>query len=142
MRIWSIHPRYLDSKGLVALWRESLLAKNVLAGKTKGYKNHPQLNRFKEATNPIKAIDYYLKHVWEEAKNRNYNFDYNKFEKTNYTDKINLSTGQLEFEKIHLSEKLRLRDKKKYTELMNLINFEIHPLFTLINGDIESWERT
>jgi hypothetical protein len=33
MRIWSLHPKYLDSKGLVALWRESLLAKNVLRDK-------------------------------------------------------------------------------------------------------------
>jgi len=44
MRIWSLHPKYLDSKGMVALWREALLAKQVLLNKTKGYKNHPQLN--------------------------------------------------------------------------------------------------
>jgi hypothetical protein len=49
MRIWSIHPKYLDIKGLVALWREALLAKHVLEGRTKGYRNHPQLDRFKLA---------------------------------------------------------------------------------------------
>ena len=43
MRLWSIHPRYLDSMGLVALWREALLAQAVLRGETKGYKFHPQL---------------------------------------------------------------------------------------------------
>lgn len=37
MRLWSIHPRYLDTKGLVALWRETLLlAQAVLFGNTKG----------------------------------------------------------------------------------------------------------
>lgn len=30
MRLWSIHPCYLDSKGLIALWRESLLAQACL----------------------------------------------------------------------------------------------------------------
>jgi hypothetical protein len=53
MRIWSLHPKYLDAKGLVALWRESLLAKQALESKTKGYKNHPQLNRFKNSGNAV-----------------------------------------------------------------------------------------
>ncbi|WP_368086417.1 pyrimidine dimer DNA glycosylase/endonuclease V [Nitrosomonas sp. Nm34] len=26
MRLWSIHPKYLDAKGLLALWREGLQA--------------------------------------------------------------------------------------------------------------------
>lgn len=46
MRIWSVHPSLLDAKGLVACWRETLLAQKVLQGLTKGYKNHPQLDRF------------------------------------------------------------------------------------------------
>jgi hypothetical protein len=29
-RIWSLHPKYLDARGLVALWREGLLAQAVL----------------------------------------------------------------------------------------------------------------
>ena len=37
MRLWTIHPRYLDSRGLVALWRESLLARAVLRSQTRGY---------------------------------------------------------------------------------------------------------
>jgi len=60
MRIWSLHPKYLDTKGLVELWRETLLAKHVLEGKTKGYKNHPQLNRFKIYSKPLEAINFYL----------------------------------------------------------------------------------
>jgi hypothetical protein len=78
MRIWSLHTKYLDSKGLVALWRETLLAKHVLEGKTKGYKNHPQLNRFKALKNPIDGINEYLSMVYFEAKQRGYNFNKEK----------------------------------------------------------------
>ena len=28
MRLWTLHPKYLDAAGLVALWREALLAQN------------------------------------------------------------------------------------------------------------------
>ena len=75
MRLWSIHPKYLDAKGLVALWREGLLAQNVLLGNTKGYKNHPQLIRFKNSENPYGAIAEYLRYVVNEADNRGYNFN-------------------------------------------------------------------
>ena len=78
MRIWSLHPKLLDSKGLVALWRETLLAKKVLQGGTKGYINHPQLLRFKENENPINSINYYLSEVQIEATVRGYNFDKSK----------------------------------------------------------------
>jgi hypothetical protein len=78
MRLWSIHPQYLDSKGLIALWREGLLAKKVLEGKTKEYKNHPQLERFKNFKNPILAINSYLFYVLKETKLRNYKFNEKK----------------------------------------------------------------
>ena len=79
MRIWSLHPKYLDTKALVALWRETLLAKKVLEGKTIGYKNHPQLFRFKKSVVALDAINYYLQFVWIEAENRSYNFNKDKF---------------------------------------------------------------
>ena len=59
MRLWSIHPKYLDARGLVALWREGLLAQKVLKGETRGYINHPQLNRFNSKRDPIGAIGRY-----------------------------------------------------------------------------------
>jgi hypothetical protein len=142
MRIWSLHPKYLDAKGLVALWRETLMAKNVLAGKTKGYKNHPQLNRFKTAQKPIDAINLYLKSVWLEAAERNYNFDKSKFIEINDTEQINVTTGQLNFEKNHLLKKIKIRDLIKYTSLVGLVDYEPHSLFNLIDGEIEPWEKT
>ena len=141
MRIWSLHPKYLDTKGLLALWRETLLAKNVLEGKTKGYKNHPQLNRFKTAKKPVNCINYYLRFVWDEAKKRNYNFNKSKFDVVSDIEKINVTTGQLNFEVTHLLMKLKLRDKKKFTEILNLATYESHPLFNIIEGEIEIWER-
>lgn len=142
MRLWSLHPKYLDAKGLVALWRETLLAKNVLEGKTKGYKNHPQLDRFKASPKPIDAINYYLKSIWSEAVSRDYNFDKRKFIDLNNIDQINVTTGQLEFEEKHLLKKLEVRDTKKYNEIININNFETHPLFNQVNGKIEPWEKT
>ena len=141
MRIWSLNPKYLDSKGLVALWRETLLAKSVLEGKTDAYKHHPQLNRFKTARKPIDAISYYLEYVWLEADRRNYRFDKSKFVEITDIKRITVTIGQLNFEKNHLLKKLKLRDVKKYNEINDLINFETHPLFNLIAGEIEPWEK-
>src|ERR1700741_5318717 len=98
MRIWSIHPEYLDAKGLVALWRETLLAKHVLEGKTKGYKNHPQLNRFKKAVNPVDAIDQYLSEVYLEASNRKFNFNKNKINWNFKKSELPVTTGQVSYE--------------------------------------------
>ncbi|PID70428.1 hypothetical protein CSB37_01935 [bacterium DOLZORAL124_38_8] len=141
MRIWSCHPQYLDAKGLVALWRETLLAKKVLEGNTKGYTNHPQLDRFKATSHPLNSINAYLEFVWNEATRRGYNFNKTKFEKTTNIEKISLTTGQLQFEIEHLQNKLQTRDAKKYQENKTLTTFDIHPLFELIDGAIESWEK-
>jgi hypothetical protein len=78
MRIWTIHPKYLDRIGLVALWRETLLAKHVLEGKTKGYKNHPQLNRFKNTDNPVDSINQYLTIVYQDSVKRGFHFNKDK----------------------------------------------------------------
>jgi hypothetical protein len=145
MRLWSIHPHYLDTKGLVALWREGLLAKKVLEGKTVGYKKHPQLERFKKYSNPIKAINSFLYFVLQEAKNRGYSFDSNKISTVDIlTSQISITKGQLEFEFNHLCTKLINRDKEKYEFLAKceLSKITPHPLFFVVVGDIEEWEKT
>jgi hypothetical protein len=93
MSIWSLHTKYSDTIGLVALWRITLLARNVLEGNTKGYKNHPQLNRFKTAKEPLNCINSYLKFFWEEAKERNYNFNESKFGVVSDVEEINVTNG-------------------------------------------------
>ena len=140
MRIWSIHPKYLDAKGLVAVWRETLLAKNVLEGKTKGYKNHPQLNRFKGAKNPVDAINQYLSEIFFEASSRNYNFDKQKIDWKFKMNELTVTIGQLNYEVRHLLNKLQIRDAVKYEQLKTNTKYDCHPLFKVIDGDIENWE--
>ena len=141
MRIWSIHPKYLDAKGLVALWRETLLAKNVLYGLTKGYKNHPQLNRFKETNDPMGYINKYLISVYNEALSRRYKFDKSKIDwDCKLIKNLPVTIGQVNYEKEHLTKKLEIRDKIKYLELIEVSNLELHPLFKIIEGDVEKWE--
>lgn len=139
MRIWSIHPKHLDQKGLVALWRETLLAKHVLEGKTKGYKNHPQLNRFKVQKEPLSFINKYLEEVYNEASLRGYHFNYSKFKNVLLNEKILLTTGQIKHEKKHLLKKLKVRDLYRYRKEMNR-EISHHPIFELVEGKIEDWE--
>ncbi|NQT62569.1 MAG: DNA lyase [Candidatus Marinimicrobia bacterium] len=140
MRIWSLHPKYLDSKGLVALWRETLLAKHVLEGTTKGYRNHPQLHRFKTTNHPVNHINSYLSTILEEAKQRGYHFDESKIGSSMDAKFIPVTTGQLVYEQNHLLGKLRVRDLAKYHMLNETIDIEVHPLFNLVEGDVEDWE--
>ena len=140
MRIWSLHPKYLDTKGIVALWRETLLAKNVLEGNTKGYTNHPQLNRFKATENPVGAINQYLAEIWEEATRRGYNFNQTKIDYTFNPIQMNVTSGQLDYEFQHLLKKLEVRDKERFEKLKNLNSYDTAEIFKEIEGEIEKWE--
>lgn len=141
MRLWSLHPKYLDAKGLVALWRESLLALKVLQGGTKGYRNHPQLLRFKATDNPVAALASYLKDICFEATQRGYNFDESKIPKLEFEKKIPLNSDQLNYELEHLKNKLKIRCPEKYKKLEKLKKPDFHPLFHLKQGAIEEWEH-
>jgi Glu-tRNA(Gln) amidotransferase subunit E-like FAD-binding protein len=141
MRLWSIHPRYLDPAGLVALWREALLAQKVLKGKTKGFKNHPQLERFKNHSNPQKVIANYLVGIWKEARRRGYNFDKGKIKAAARIKKMQVSRSQLKYEFDWLRDKLKKRNPQKYRELFSVERIESHLIFEIIEGEIEEWEK-
>lgn len=141
MRLWSLHPEYLDSKGLVAVWREGIMARNVLTGKTEGYKNHPQLERFKKHDDPILAIDTYLLNVYNESKERNYKFKRDKIGSKFTDSKIEVTEGQMMYELKHLKRKLKLRDFKAYLMLIKVTAPRPNPVFKVVKGDMESWER-
>lgn len=154
MRLWSLHPRYLDAKGLVALWREALLAKAVLAGRTKGYRAHPQLTRFRAAANPRAAIRAYLEAVLEEARSRGYCFDARKLgraaakaaaDEAGPADavaarRIPVTRGQLAYERDRLLSKLALRDPERRAALAAEAAPKAHPLFRAVPGGVENWE--
>ena len=141
MRLWSIHPKYLDGIGLVALWRESLLAQKVLKGETKGYRHHPQLRRFSDHPDPEGAMARYIIEIWNESRMRGYNFAKEKIGEVPLIDKIPVKRGQLIFEFDWLCNKLKIRNTQKYQELLSVKEIECHPLFKIIEGEVEEWEK-
>jgi len=140
MRIWTLHPRYLDTRGLVALWREGLLAQAVLRGQTIGYRNHPQLSRFRGESS-LKAIADYLRVVYAESVSRRYRFNQRKINRARDSNLIDVPKGQLHYEWDHLMEKLDRRDPEWGARWKHLRDPEPHPLFRIIPGGIADWER-
>jgi len=136
MRLWSLHPSLLDQKGLVALWREGLLAQKVLLGQTRGYRFHPQLRRFQAAKNPVAAIGAYLAAVAEEARERGYRFDAAKIVLRKSRVKIEVTRGQIEFERRHLLRKLRVRDPRQARKLRGT-EMRAHPMLRIVEGGVE-----
>lgn len=141
MRLWTLHPRYLDAKGLVALWREGLLARAVLCGQTRGYTRHPQLERFRAHDTPLAAIDAYLAAVCDEADARGYRFDRNKLALPPQPVRLPASDGQLAYEWAHLRAKLQLRDPDRHAAWRDVRQPDPHPLFDVSPGPIAPWER-
>jgi hypothetical protein len=142
MRLWTLHPRHLDAAGLVALWRESLLAQAVLLGRTRGYTRHPQLQRFQAATDPVAAIAAYLRAVADEATSRGYAFDAARIVATEGTaPRIAETKGQLLYEWEHLGRKLQLRSPAWYRDQVAGAQPAAHPLFRLVAGGVREWER-
>ena len=141
MRLWSLHPRHLDRAGLVAGWREALLAQAVIAGQTKGYRNHPQLERFRAAAAPLEAMGAFLAGLHAEAVSRGYRFDESKIlQQASEVESIPVTQGQLEFEWTHLGEKLARRSPDDALRWQASAPTP-HPLFTVVPGAVERWER-
>lgn len=140
MRLWTLHPKHLDARGLVALWREALLAQAVLAGKTRGYTHHPQLIRFRESPAPLDAISAYLKIVHAEAERRGYAFDAAKIVAAGEADPIVATRGQIDYEWTHLRHKLERRSPEWLAGLRVRSRPAAHPLFRIVAGPVADWE--
>ena len=148
MRVWSLHPRYLDRQGLLACWRESLLAQAVLAGRTRGYRQHSQLVRFRATPEPVATIGAYLLVVAEEARERGYRFDAARIDRPGTVgqppagvERVPVTDGQVAHEWAHLRAKLALRSPERLALLDPLATVQVHPLFVRVPGSIEPWER-
>ncbi|MEO7205672.1 MAG: pyrimidine dimer DNA glycosylase/endonuclease V [Steroidobacteraceae bacterium] len=142
MRLWTIHPQYLDRQGLTALWREALLARAVLRGQTRGYRHHPQLERFKVHPLPRSAINAYLAAIYTEATARGYAFDKRKIGPLRSVESISATTAQISYEWRHLMAKLAVRNRMLRRQWRAVGVPLCHPLFGVIPGPIEKWERT
>jgi hypothetical protein len=140
VRIWSLHPRYLDRQGLTACWRESLLAQAVLAGETRGYTRHPQLERFRSCDDPLGAIGAYLAVVADEATERGYRFDRARIRAVG-SPVIPVTSGQLALEWAHLGAKLARRSPEFAARWRAAGQPEAHPVFRVVDGPVEAWER-
>jgi hypothetical protein len=141
MRLWSIHPKYLDQRALVAWWREGLLAQAVLRERTRGYSRHTQLERFRTRQAPVWAIANYLAAIQAEANVRGYNFDITTVARRGVADRIQVTSGQLDFERHHLIRKLERRDRKWLDRLRQEPRPLPYPSFGLIAGGVETWEK-
>ncbi|MCX7522651.1 pyrimidine dimer DNA glycosylase/endonuclease V [Microbacterium sp. STN6] len=155
MRLWSVHPRYLDRQGLTAAWREALLAQAVLAGRTRGYRAHPQLLRFREQADPMAAMAAFLHGVADEADSRGYSFDRSRIDGSRIDGEtaqpsspeagvvplIDVSDGQLDYEWARLQQKLDERSPEVAARWGAVSRPEAHPLFRLTPGPVAQWER-
>jgi hypothetical protein len=141
MRLWSLHPKYLDARGLTACWREGLLARKVLLGETRGYRDHPQLERFRAGGDPVALVDTYLRAIWREASSRGYSFDASKIGPRFSRAVLEVKAGQVAYEFEWLKTKLAARDPDRSKSIGTLLVPETHPLFRVVPGEIEAWER-
>lgn len=141
MRLWSLHPRYLDPQGLVALWREALLARAILRGETRGYRRHPQLERFRSHAFPRSAINAYLGEIHAEARRRGYAFDRSRIGPVRRVRTIPVTGGQIAFEWRHLMQKLARRSRPLHRQWLGTKRVQCHPSFQRVDGKVESWEK-
>lgn len=140
MRPWSLHPSNLDRQGLTAAWREALFAQKVLRGETKGYRNHPQVERFRACEDPVAAVATFLHGVADDADRRGYTFDRTRIVAPAADVSIEVTDGQVAFEWAHLLAKLERRSPDDHARVVDGAP-TLHPMFRLVPGDIASWER-
>jgi len=141
MRLWTVHPQYLDPKGLVAVWREALLAQKVLSGGTRCYRHHPQLVRFQAQADPLRAVAAFLVGIADEARHRGYKFNTAKISRRRFAGQIPETEGQLLYEWGHLLAKLRVRAPQLARQLRSIETPKPHPLFRIVPGGVRAWEK-
>lgn len=141
MRIWSIHPVNLDTKGLCGAWRE-LLGAIKSCDPSVGYSRHSQLIRWRNATDSIEMMRNALAHygltLYQEAKRRKYHFNVNKLKPYLIAPKpiLPVNVGQFEYEWEFLRKKCLTRNPDWV-----MIKKEVNPMFVLRDGGIEPWEH-
>jgi hypothetical protein len=143
MKLWSLHPSYLDIQGLHTVWQEGLLGMMIMENQDAGFQNDPQLIRFWLSGDPMGILGFYLSEIYNEAKNRGFNFDDYKLQKINNSLTISVNSGQIDYEALELMNILQKRDKEKFRELNQIFqqkSVKTHPLFYIIEGPVEKWE--
>ena len=133
-------------KGLVALWREALLAQAVLRRiarreRSVGYANHPQLSRFLAQRLPMASLALYMRTVHEESLKRGCRFQASRIDGAGDCRRIEVTAGQLRFERRHLLAKLKRREPD-HCDLLAADPLPVpNPLFKTVPGGVAEWER-
>lgn len=149
-RLWSIHPSYLDQKALQACWREGLGAQKAIKANLSqdkcGYQHHSALTRFMAADDPLAAIGWFLASIQDEATRRGYNYNRSLILKSDKSVKMNVTLMQQWYEWWHLGQKLvereeKYRDSAHYAEKFFGSGPVINPMFHIIPGQVEGWEK-
>lgn len=141
MRLWSLHPRHLDARGLVARWREGLLARAVLRGATRGYRRHPQRERFSARWDPVAVVDCDASRVVGESRQRGYAFDASKITYSKWLHgSVPFTAGQIEHEWAHLLGKRKARDPFRWRAPRRRQPTHDGCLH-VVPGPIADWER-
>jgi hypothetical protein len=160
MRLWSFHPRYLDNIGLSRAINESISGYKALEDWQRdqkqivplhdneyppSWKNHSQLVRFKIDDGDKHLQDYIdvVLSCYVDRKLKSYNSKTIRFMTAHlyHLRQLTVTNEQLLYEWQHYLKKIQKRSPKLYEEYI-LINTPIaHPLFKVVSGEIESWEK-
>jgi hypothetical protein len=130
----------MDARGLVALWREALLAQAVLIGRTRGYTRHPQLARFRRSASPPDTIAHYLRAIYAESFRRGYCFDPARLGPAGSVQPLAATRGQFDYEWFHLKAKHSVRAPEWLAGLKPASSPKAHPLFRIVPGPVADWE--
>jgi hypothetical protein len=108
---------------------------------TRGYRHHPQLDRFRSHPAPLSAINRYLIEIAAEAETRGYRFRRSLVGPVRNRSRLPIARGQLEFELAHLRFKVKQRAPLELDRLPVGSDLRPHPLFRVRKGPIALWER-
>ena len=131
-------PRYPGPACFVA---RGLTSPRGTTPQTRGYRHHPQLQRFQAHASPRFAINAYLAAIHSEATARGYAFDKRKIGPVRSVDSISATTGQIAYEWQHLMAKLAVRNQALRRHWRKVRKPLCHPLFKPVPGAVEQWER-
>lgn len=130
MSLWSVHPRYLDNKGLISAWNRGLQLQKQLSTEPARNTGNSQLIMFSRQEKPLHAIGSYLSFIASEGCRRGYKFTHEKILYPNFDEELlPIDSEQLRSENQMLQNRLKTRDKNRYQQLSSQSWPETHPLF-------------
>lgn len=152
MRLWSLHPSYLDKQALQVCWADALQALEYYKQERaymKGITNdlspyfYPCLDRFRMTGSPIAHITNYLHGLCDESERRNTPFGRAKLPEFTPGLRLKVTDGQIaREEKLLLLQLNRRKQTQLWMDLFVAEYVQPHPLFEIVSGPVEPWETS